>query len=125
MSEESDGSGGNRVPMFSVSTGVPGSGEQVRADKWAGDSAVVVGSRLVPLLSVGVLFCTKGGNFGKGTETHYIMRRSDHKYLCSGRQSSCLDLSELSEGLVLTTLDFYFFLTFQVVNKALKYIQIC
>ena len=125
VAEESDGRGGNRVPMFSVSRGVPRSGEQVEADKWAGDSAVIVGSQRAPLLSVGVLFCAKGGNFGKGTKAHYIMRRSDHKYLCSGRHSSCLEPSELSEDLVLTALDFYLFLAIQVVNKALKYIQIC
>lgn len=95
-----------------------------RLRRAGGDSAVIMGSQLAPLLNVGVLFCGKVGNFGKGTKAHYIMRKSDHKYLCSGRHSSCLELSELSEGLVLTTLDFYFFLEFQVVNKALKYIQI-
>lgn len=125
VAEESDGRGGNRVPMFSVSRGVPGSGEQGRADKWDGDSTVVMGSQLAPLLTVRVLFCAKEGNFGKSTKAHYIMRRSDHKYLFSGRHGSCLEPSELSEGLVLTTLDFYLVLAFQVVNKALKYIQIC
>lgn len=113
----------NRVPMFSISKGVPRSEEQVRADKWSGDRAVTGSSQLAPLLSVRVLFCTKARNFGKGIKAHYITR-SDHKYLYSGGHSSCLEASELSVGLLLTSLDFLFFSAFQIVNKSFKYNQI-
>lgn len=99
VAEESGGRDENIVPVFSV-------------------------SQLAPLLSVGVLFCAKGGNFGKDTKVYSIMR-SDHKYLCSVRHSTCVETSDLPEELVLTTLNVYCFLAFQVVNKTLKYIHIC
>lgn len=96
---------------------------QTADDKWSGDCIVLVGSQFGLLLSVGALFCAKGGKFGKCTKAHYNMR-CDHDYLCSGRHTSLLR-AELPEGLVLTTCNCYLFLPFQIVNQALESIQMC